>query len=370
MKGASVLAALLAACSPVASPSPATLATNSLPVVGGTEAPLDAAVVALVARRTRCEEPEPLLLCSGSLVAQDVVLTAAHCLDVLGVDGQYEVFLGEQLLPTTQGHFVQVVEVARHPGYVPDTHALDVALLRLAAPVAVEPLVLPTVGEVPEVGATARVVGYGETRDATLLAGRRRQGHTVVTSVEPAAFRAGPAPAMSCVGDSGGPVLVQLGEREVLAGVTVSGDVACRSEAVAVRVDAVLEDFVRPFLAGSRPPPPAHPLAPEALCTSTCADANDCPAGLACVPDSEGRGRCMLLALQEGAFGASCTEDSACGEGSTCARLTSGGPEACRCFTPCSVPAPPGAAGCTAAAGSTASLGLLALGLALRRLRR
>ncbi|MFY0583072.1 trypsin-like serine protease [Cystobacter fuscus] len=79
-------------------------------MVGGTEAPGDEAVVALVARRVRCSGESLTLLCSGTLIAPDVVLTAAHCLDVFGPEGAYEVFLGARLLPETrtEGRFVRV----------------------------------------------------------------------------------------------------------------------------------------------------------------------------------------------------------------------------------------------------------------------
>jgi hypothetical protein len=166
---------------------------------------------------------------------------------------------------------------------------------------------------------------------------------------------------MSCVGDSGGPVLVRGAEgREVLVGLTASGDVACRAEAFNVRVEALLADFVEPFLA--RVPVSVGPvLAPESLCQATCTRDTECPAGLACVASVEGGpGRCLQYALQEGAYTQTCTEDAQCGAGSQCARLGSEGREACRCFTPCGqVPPDVESGGCAGAPGP----GLLAWSL-------
>ena len=368
---ATFICALLLAvpgCAPIPEPSPEP-ATVAQRVVGGTDAPADEAVVALVARRTRCSGEPLTLLCSGALIAPDVVLTAAHCLNVFGPEGPYEVFFGAEVLPEPRGRFVRVARAVRHPDYVPETHAYDAALLRLATPVDVKPLRLPESSGVSLApGAEARVLGFGETKDAQAPSGRRRQGVLTVTEVLASAFLAGPAPAMSCVGDSGGPVLVSDGTGEVLAGITASGDVACRREAFNVRVDALRDTFLQPFLdAPAMSPGPT--LAPENLCRDTCAQDSDCPSGLICEALAGAPGRCLLPALQEGDYGALCTDDAACGTGGLCARLEPEGAEACRCFTPCSAPAPADTGGCTSVAGP-ALLGLLAVAQWLRRPRR
>jgi hypothetical protein len=173
---------------------------------------------------------------------------------------------------------------------------------------------------------------------------------------------------MSCVGDSGGPVLVSDGTGEVLAGLTASGDVACRKEAFNVRVDALRDTFLEPFLTEPAGPP-ASTLAPENLCRDTCTRDADCPSGLTCDSREGSPSRCLLPALQEGGYGAACTDDAACGTGGLCARLEPEGSEACRCFTPCTAPAPPDAGGCTSVPGS-ALLGLLVMAGWLRPRRR
>ena len=333
-------------------------------VVGGELDPGDPAVVALVARRTRCEEQDVSLLCTGTVVAPRVVLTAAHCLDVFGEDGQYEVYLGSRLgSGGGDGRFALVVSARRHPAYDPVTHEHDLALLRLAVPVEVEPVALPPGSLEPVSGQSIRVVGFGAAAAGELATGEKRSGWMSISEVTATGVKSAPGPGMSCTGDSGGPVLATVDGREWLLGVSASGDPGCRTYAFNVRVDAAAAagDFILPFLLESESAPSGYgdtSTTATGFCARECAGSQDCPAGLACVAGGDGAGRCMLLSLREGSFGKVCGTGAEC-PGGSCARLLPEGTGACRCFRPCS--GTPGAGGCTASGGADAVLAAVVL---------
>ncbi len=103
-------------------------------IVGGTPS-TDDAVVAFV-QRPVCSD-EFTVACTGTLIAPQVVLTAAHC--VVGKSA-LEVHVGA---PVGTGTFIRVTEAITHPMFDDATHAYDIAIVRLAEPAGVTPVGCP-----------------------------------------------------------------------------------------------------------------------------------------------------------------------------------------------------------------------------------
>jgi hypothetical protein len=210
-------------------------------VLGGTIDDAHPAVVSIASLDATCQRAGTPV-CTGTLVAPDVVLTAAHCVAQTAPERVAVVVsdhaehgpgpLGQGL----EGALFLVAAIELDPRWDDATDAFDLATLRLVEPASVAPVpVLPAGSDALVAGAFALVVGFGPVEGDPLL--RKRQGTVVLADVGGDELRYEPAPAMTCAGDSGGPVLVEVEGVEHLAAVTSRGDTACAAYGLAPRVD-------------------------------------------------------------------------------------------------------------------------------------
>lgn len=207
-----------------------------------------------------------VIWCSGSLIAPTVFLTAAHCtnsLEPMGVplDHVYVSFDPEIDEDSTLIHGTAQV----NPDYGHDEHdPHDVSVVLLDTPQNdITPAELPAAGLLDQMkdehllkDQTFVAVGYGSLRED-----KTKGWHSIESensarwyveqsflSLKPAWLELSMNPANgnggTCYGDSGGPHF--LGNSNVMAAITVTGDAWCRATDVDYRLDI---ESARAFLA-------------------------------------------------------------------------------------------------------------------------
>jgi len=240
-------------------------------------------VVALVAREGAIEH-----LCTASVIAPDVLLTARHCVADVRVDriecpprvsqvgrslaaASLQVFLGDDVrtsLPAAYGRSI----------HVPYTDALcdaDIAVVTLDRKLSVAPMPLARATR-PVEQRSIVAVGYGKTSNRSRVGVRRFRSEVPIVTVSPTELEVGES---TCSGDSGGPA-IDPGTGEIL-GVLSRGSVDCagdRTRNVYVRVSAFLDLIDR--IAGPPAPVDASPYTPPADLGEPCTDGESCATGL------------------------------------------------------------------------------------------
>jgi len=193
------------------------------------------------------------LYCSGTLISPTVFLTAAHC----GEDGERVAVTFD---PAYQdGDTVYRGTFQADPAYSQrqnDPH--DIAVVVLADPItSIAPASLPAAGSLSDLSRRQRItsVGYGAyevTRgpgghqflydDVRMVATGTLNATTkswLRVSMNPSTGNGG-----TCYGDSGGPNF--LGDTDIVAATTITGDAICRATNVDYRLDTA---SARKFLA-------------------------------------------------------------------------------------------------------------------------
>lgn len=222
--------------------------------------------------------------CTGTLIAPNAVLTAAHC-----AGGITDVIIGTRNWTTNQGEEIGVKRTIVHPSY--SSGGYDIAVLLLHRNASAEPRIIGTdcVADVAlQDDAEVAVVGFGMVNTAgTQSTTRLHDGRTTIDShdcsrsyadgvwmgcqpsINPGGeLGAGGDGVDACFGDSGGPLYLMTERGAYLVGVTsrayggVNPNYPCRDGGIFVRPDAVVPWLEQKI--GSKLPRPECNLAPEA----------------------------------------------------------------------------------------------------------
>jgi secreted trypsin-like serine protease len=201
-------------------------------------------------------------LCTGTLIATNVVLTARHCVSETSEQVQCPSHQAQVTghrdpgsLAILSGDDVATAhEVARGAEvFVPRSQELcdnDIAAIVLDQDVDIEPVSVGKGGVTS--GMPVRAVGYGKKGDGGSAGKKLLRDHVKVLEVASAEFQVGES---TCQGDSGGPALDESGE---LVGVVSRGGPSCDGKGahnIYTRADAfhaLVEEALKAGLASNR----------------------------------------------------------------------------------------------------------------------
>lgn len=220
-------------------------------------------------------------ICSGTLIAPDVFLTASHCTVYfergLAPQGFMAFVSFDPLIPfgtltAPSTTLVAVTQVVSNPFYnqrQSDPGDIAVLLVDPTGTQGVAPAVLPTAGLLDELSAknglkdtVYPVVGYGSQNrvvgggvpyfeDANPVP--RMFALSSFNALNDAWLRLSQNPATgdggACYGDSGGPNFLMAGGVRTLVAITITGDAVCRATNVVYRLDTpAARAFLAPYV--------------------------------------------------------------------------------------------------------------------------
>ncbi|XP_063067984.1 transmembrane protease serine 3-like [Engraulis encrasicolus] len=182
-------------------------------------------------------------VCGGSIITQQWIITAAHCVSGFSDVSLWSIYAGLLTQPLSSVGSLGLQKIITHHNYRTNSLDYDIALLQLTKPVAfnglVEPICLPSSGEMFKEGHMCLISGWGATEDDGESSVQLLVAEVPLISTtrcnEPLVHQGSITPWMicagyleggtdTCQGDSGGPLACEVeGSTWTLVGVTSWG---------------------------------------------------------------------------------------------------------------------------------------------------
>jgi len=275
-----------------APPTPITEEGDS--IVGGSTDADDPSVVAVYGQQPGARSG---FLCTGSVIAPTVILTAAHCVSPLetGDGAEFTVITGPDI-DKSGAKQLAVSGVYANPLWSPDNleGGHDQGIVILSQPTSLRPLPINRRKLASsQTGRAVRIVGYGlDDGSRQTGAGVKRQAITSLGTIFTNLILVGNSRHGTCNGDSGGPAFMNIDGVETIVGTTSYGNADCTDGGFDARVDTDLA-FIDEYM-----PRDCQPACGGRSCGSdgcgnscgSCADADTCSADGQCVPRTGGCG--------------------------------------------------------------------------------
>lgn len=228
---------------------PTPIIEESDSIIGGSTDTGDPSVVAVYGQQPGSKSG---FLCTGSVIAPSVILTAAHCVSPLetGAGAEFTVITSADV-DDSAGHELAVSAVHANPLWSSDSleDGHDQGIVILSQPTSLRPLPINRQSLARSLlGRPVRIVGYGlDDGSQQTGAGIKRQALTKLGSIFANVILVGDSRRGTCNGDSGGPAFMNIAGIETIVGTTSYGNADCTDGGFDARVDTDLA-FIEQYL--------------------------------------------------------------------------------------------------------------------------